>query len=82
MTNKLKQVKFYLNEEQYKRIRRLAEQQGLTVPSFIKNIVLDLLGEVEYGDIITRIKQLEVKYEQLAREIGRIEKELALMARR
>jgi len=43
---------------------------------------VELLGEIEYGDIITRVKELEKKYEQLAREVGRIEKDLALLARR
>ncbi len=47
-----------------------------------RQIVVELLGEIEYGDIITRIKELEKKYEQLAREVGRIEKDLALLARR
>ena len=82
LISKLKQVKFYLNRKQYEKLRELAEQQGLSVPSLVKSMVLELLGEVEYGDIITRLRRLEARYEQLAREIGRIEKELALIAKR
>lgn len=79
---KLKQVKFYLTEEQYEKLRKLAEQQGLTAPALVKSIILEFLGEVEYGDIISRIKELEKKYEQLAKEVGRIEKDLALLLKK
>ena len=79
---KLKQVKFYLTEEQYEKLRKLAEQQGLTAPALVKSIILEFLGEVEYGDIISRIKELEKKYEQLAKEVGRIEKDLALLMKK
>jgi len=82
MASKLKQVKFYLNKEQYEKLEEIAEQQGLSVPALVKSMVLELLGEIEYGDLITRVKELEKKYEQLAREVGRIEKDLALLARR
>lgn len=79
---RLKQVKFYLGEEQYEKLRKIAEQQGLSVPALVKSIVLEYLGEAEYGDLVYRIKELERKYEQLAREVGRIERDLALLAKR
>jgi len=79
---KLKQVKFYLSEEQYEKLRRVAEQQGLSVPALVKSIILEYLGEAEYGDLVSRVKELERKYEQLAREVGRIERDLALLAKR
>ncbi len=81
MPSKWKQVKFYLKPEQYEKLKKLAEQQNLTVPSFVKNLVLEILGEAEYGDIISQLKRLEAKYEQLAHEIGRIEKELVQLRR-
>ncbi len=80
--SKLKQVKFYLGEEQYEKLKKIAEQQGLSVPALVKSIVLEYLGETEYGDLVSRIKELERKYEQLAREVGRIEKDLALLSKR
>jgi len=80
--SRLKQVKFYLSEEQYGKLRKIAEQQGLSVPALVKRLVLEFIGEAEYGDLITRIKELEKKYEQLAREVGRIEKDLVLLAKR
>ncbi len=70
---RLKQVKFYLGEEQYEKLRKIAEQQGLSVPALVKSIVLEYLGEAEYGDLVHRIEELERKYEQLAREVGRID---------
>jgi len=79
---KLKQVKFYLSEEQYEKLRRVAEQQGLSVPALVKSIILEYLGEAEYGDLVSCVKELERKYEQLAREVGRIERDLALLAKR
>jgi len=82
MASKLKQVKFYLTNEQYEKLKRIAEQQGLSVPALVKALVLDFLGEATYGNLIARIKELEAKYEQLAREVGRIEKDLALLVRR
>ena len=82
MVSRLKQVKFYLSEEQYEKLRRIAEQQGLSVPALVKSLVLEFIGEAEYGDLVTHIKELEKKYEQLAREIGRIEKDLILLAKR
>ena len=82
MSSKLKQVKFYLSMEQYEKLRRMAGEQGLSVPALVKSIVLELLGEAEYGDLISRIRELERKYEQITREIGRIEKDLAFIMRR
>ncbi|MEM4971030.1 MAG: hypothetical protein QXE01_07255 [Sulfolobales archaeon] len=78
----LKQVKFYLSVEQYEKLKKLAEHQGLSAPALVKKIVLEYLGEVEYGDLVSRIKNLEEKYEQLAKEVGRIEKDLALLVKR
>jgi len=76
-----KQVKFYLNEEEYSKLRLLAEQQGQTAPSFVKQIVLEILGEVKDANLTYRVKQLESKYDQLANEVKRIEKDLMLLMR-
>ena len=77
-----KQVKFYLGIESYEKLKRIAEQQSLTVPSLVKSLVLEFLGEAGDGDLVSRVKELEAKYEQLAREVGRIEKDLALLMKR
>ncbi len=79
---KLKQIKFYLTMEQYERLKSIADSQGLTVPSLVKQLVLEFIGEVNYGDLIARIRDLETKYEQLAKEIGRMEKDLAIVLKR
>ena len=54
----------------------------LTVPAFVKNLALESIGEASYGNIISNIKELEEKYDQLAREVGRIERDLALLMKR
>ena len=40
MNGKLKNVQFWLNEEQYKKLKREAEKNGLTVYAYIKRLVL------------------------------------------
>ena len=77
-----KQVKFYLEQELYEKLRRLAEEQSITVPQLVMSLVLDYLGETRDSNLALRLKELEEKYEQLARELGRVEKELAILAKR
>lgn len=77
-----KQVKFYLDQELYDRLRRLAEEQGSTVPQLVRSLVLDYLGEAGEGNMVSRLRELEEKYEQLAKELGRVEKDLALLIKR
>ena len=78
--SRLKQVKFYLATEQYEKLKEIADQQGLSVPALVKGVVLGQLGEAEYGDLVSRVRELERKYEQLAKEVGRMERDLALLA--
>jgi len=82
LIGRLKQVKIYLDDTQYEKLRKIAEQQGLSAPALVKSLVLEFLGEVEYGDLVTRIKDLEKKYAQLSQEIRRIERDLILLAKR
>ena len=75
-------MKFYLEPELYERLRRLAEEQGVSVPQLVRSLVLDFLGETGDGNLASRVRELEAKYEQLARELGRVEKDLAMIIRR
>lgn len=75
-------MKFYLEPELYERLRRLAEEQGVSVPRLVRGLVLEYLGEAEEGNLAGRLGELEEKYEQLARELGRVEKDLALLMKR
>ena len=77
-----KQVKFYLEPELYERLRRLAEEQGVSVPRLVRGLVLEYLGETGGDNLAGRLRELEEKYEQLARELGRVEKDLALLMKR
>jgi len=77
----VKQVKFYLDEERYEKLRKLAEEQGLTVPAYVKRLVLRVLGELEPGleEVVRYLKQRD---EQLRKEVGRIEIDLADLMKR
>ena len=77
-----KQVKFYLESELYEKLKKLAEEQGISVPRLVKSLVLEYLGETGDGNLARRLKELEEKYEQLARELGRVEKDIALLMKR
>jgi len=77
----MKQVKFYIDEERYEKLRKLAEEQGLSVPAYVKNLVLKVLGELEPG-IEETVKYLEERTEQLGKEVGRIGIDLARVIKR
>jgi len=77
----MKQVKFYIDEERYEKLRKLAEEQGLSVPAYVKNLVLKALGELEPG-IEETVKYLEERTEQLGKEVGRIGIDLARVIKR
>ena len=75
-------MKFYLELELYERLRRLAEEQGVSVLQLVRGLVLEYLGEAGEGNLARRLRELEEKYEQIARELGRVEKDLALVMKR
>lgn len=77
-----KQVKFYLEQELYDRLRKLADEQGTTVPQLVRSLVLEYLDEARDGNLASRVRELEKKYEQMAKELGRVEKDLALLMKR
>lgn len=77
-----KQVKFYLEQELYDKLRKLAEEQGTTIPQLARSLVLEYLGEVRDSNLASRVGELEEKYKQLAKELGRVEKDLALLMKR
>ena len=77
-----RQVKFYLEQELYERLRELAGEQGTTVPQLVRSLVLEYLGEAGEGNLASRVIELEERYEQLAKELGRVEKDLALLMKR
>lgn len=77
----MKQVKFYIDEERYEKLKRLAEEQGLSVSAYVKNLVLKALGELEPG-VEETVKYLEERMEQLGKEVGRIGIDLARVIKR
>jgi len=77
----VKQVKFYVDEERYEKLKRLAEEQGLSVSAYVKNLVLKALGELE-PDVEETVRYLEERMEQLGKEVGRIGIDLARVIKR
>lgn len=77
----MKQVKFYVDEERYEKLKRLAEEQGLSVSAYVKNLVLKALGELE-PDVEETVRYLEERMEQLGKEVGRIGIDLARVIKR
>jgi predicted DNA-binding protein len=77
----LRQVKFYIDEEHYEELKKLAQEQGLTVPAYVKRLVLKQLGEME-GGIEENIKYLLQRHEQMKKELGRIGLDLIKLQKR
>lgn len=81
MARRLRQVKIYLNEDQYEKLGRLAKERGMSVSALIKCLALNFLNEAKDSDLISRIERLERLYEQLFDALGRIEVDIALLMR-
>jgi len=77
----LRQVKFYIDEEHYEELKKLAQEQGLTVPGYVKRLVLKHLGEME-GSIEENVEYLLQRQEQMRKELGRIGLDLIKLQKR
>jgi predicted DNA-binding protein len=77
----LRQVKFYIDEEHYEELKKLAQEQGLTVPGYVKRLVLKHLGEME-GGIEENVEYLLKRQEQMRKELGRIGLDLIKLQKR
>ena len=76
------QVKFYLTQEQYEKLRVIATEQGLSVPAVAKRLALEYLGEIDGKNILIQYKELGAKQRQIATELGRLERDNAIMAKK
>lgn len=76
-----RQVKFNLKEEEYARLESLARELGMTPTALAKKIVLEYLGLDEAVSLAEKVRELDKKYERIARELKRIEKDLAYVMR-
>ena len=67
---RVKQVKFYLEEEYYEMLRRRAEEQGVSMSSIIREMVIKALtqrADVERLERLEReVKKLKEEYKRLA----------------
>uniref|UniRef100_A0A7C1CE46 Uncharacterized protein n=1 Tax=Thermofilum adornatum TaxID=1365176 RepID=A0A7C1CE46_9CREN len=77
----MRQVKFYIDEERYEELKKLAQEQGLTVPGYVKRLVLKHLGEME-GGIEENVEYLLQRQEQMRKELGRIGLDLIKLQKR
>jgi hypothetical protein len=84
-------IKIYIDEKHYEELKKFAEKQKLTIPTYVKQLILNTLKnettksekkeETEPG-LEEKVNYLMKREEQLGREIGKIGIELALLARR
>ena len=67
---RVKQVKFYLEEEYYELLRKRAEQEGVSLSSLVRDIVIKALmqrTDVERFERLEReVKKLKEEYKRLA----------------
>ncbi|MCC5998237.1 MAG: ribbon-helix-helix domain-containing protein [Thermofilum sp.] len=77
----MRQVKFYIDEEHYEELKKLAQEQGLTVPGYVKRLVLKHLGKME-GGIEENVEYLLQRQEQMRKELGRIGLDLIKLQKR
>jgi rRNA-processing protein FCF1 len=86
-------IKIYIDEKHYEELKKLAEKQKLTIPAYVKQLILNTLknekmkGEKKKEEVIEpefeeKVNYLMKREEQLGREIGKIGIEVALLARR
>jgi hypothetical protein len=89
----LKLIKIYIDDSNYKKLKKFAENQQLTIPAYVKQLILNTLknekmeDEKEKEEVIEpgleeKVDYLMKREEQLGREIGKIGIEVALLARR
>lgn len=78
---KYRQIKFNLKEKEYARLESLAKELGMTPTALAKRIVLEYLGLDESVSLAEMVRELGEKYKRMARELRRIEKDLAFVMR-
>jgi len=74
-----KQIKFYLEPELYEKLESIAREQNTTIPKLVKGLVLEMLGEAEGANLVKKVKELEAKVEQMGKEMGRMEFDIAML---
>jgi len=84
-------IKIYIDEKHYEELKKLAEKQKLTIPAYVKQLILNTLKTIENEEkkeeviepgLEEKVNYLMKREEQLGKEIGKIGIELALLARR
>ena len=66
---KVKQVKFYLEEEYYEMLRRRAEQEGVSISSLVRDMVIKALT---HRTDIERLERLEREVKKLKEEYKKL----------
>jgi len=87
----LKLIKIYIDDINYEKLKKFAENQKLTIPAYVKQLILNTLKTIENEEkkeeviepgLEEKVNYLMKREEQLGKEIGKIGIELALLARR
>ena len=72
----MRQVKFYLEDEYYQTLRQKAEEQGVSISSLVRELVLKELGLLNENSIEKRINELENDMEKMKEQHNKIIKTL------
>ena len=68
----VKQVKFYLEDEYYQVLKQKAEEQGVSVSSLVREIVLKELELLEENSLDKRISELENELKEVNEKLQKI----------
>ena len=79
---KQSQIKFYFTQKHYAKLKEMAHDQGLSIPAVSKRLTLEYIGEPGSKSLLVRYKELEARESQLATEVGRLERDYAIMSKK
>lgn len=79
---RIKQLKFYLTNEDYEKLFTLADQQNQSPTALAKRLVLQYLGILKDQNIAVQVKEQNQRSEQLQSELARLEKDYAMLLQR
>ena len=69
MGERVKQIKFYLEEEYYELLRKRAEQEGVSISSLVRDMVIKALTQ---RTDVERLERLEKEVKKLKEEYKKL----------
>ena len=68
----MKQVKFYLEDEYYQILKQRAEEQGVSISSLVREMVLKELELFEENSLENRVNELENELKEVNEKLQKI----------